>query len=95
MHLHKRRLDEKTGLAAAGTADYKDIFIPRVLRLLGAAVHGKPFRLRQGDIVLKYGVYVRLYVLCRPPSCGTVLNALAVLLRVFAFDVDGKPDNER
>ena len=56
MHLHKRRLDKEAGLAAAGTADHKDILIPRVLRLLRAAVHGEPFRLCEGDIVLKYGV---------------------------------------
>ena len=41
------------------------------------------------------GVDIGLYVLCRPPSCRTVLNALAVFLGVLAFDVDGKPDNER
>ena len=67
MHLHKRRLDEKTGLAAAGTADYKDIFIPRVLRLLGAAVHGKPFRLRQQHVILKYRVGVGLNIFGSPP----------------------------
>ena len=32
-------------LAAAGTADYKDIFVSCVFRLLRAAVHGEPFRL--------------------------------------------------
>ncbi len=57
----------KVGLAAAGTADYKDIFVPCILRLLRSAVHGEPFRLCQGDIVLKYRVYVRLYVLRSPP----------------------------
>ena len=67
VHLHKRRFDEKPGLAAAGTADHKDIFIPCVFRLLRAAVHGKPFRLRERDIVLKYRVYVRLYVLGGSP----------------------------
>ena len=67
MHLHKRRFDEKPCLAAAGTADYKDIFVSCVFRLLRAAVHGEPFRLREGDIVLKYGVYVRFYVLRRSP----------------------------
>jgi len=85
VHLHKRRFDEKPGLAAAGTADHKDIFIPCVFRLLRAAVHGKPFRLRERDIVLKYRVYVRLYVLGGSPACGTVLNALAVFFRVLAL----------
>ena len=62
MHLHKRRFDEKPCLAAAGTANHKDILIPRVFRLLWSAVHGKPFRLRKRDIVLKYRVGVRLYI---------------------------------
>ncbi len=65
--MHKRRLDEKSGLAAAGAADHKDIFIPRIFRLLRAAVHGEPFRLRERDIVFKNGVYVRFYILRRPP----------------------------
>ena len=67
MHLHERRLDKKPCLAAAGTADYKNVFVSRIFWLLRAAVHGEPFRLRKWDIVLKYGVCVRLYVLRLPP----------------------------
>ena len=85
MHLHERRFDEKAGLAAAGTADYKNVLVAGIFWLLRAAVHGKPFRLRKRDIVLKYRVYVRLYVLGGSPPCGTVLNALAVFLRVLAL----------
>ena len=50
-------------LAAAGTADYKNVLVAGIFRLLRAAVHGESFRLREGDIVLKYRVCVRLYVL--------------------------------
>ena len=67
MHLHQVGLHEKARLAAAGTADDKDIFIPGVLRLLWAAVHGQPLRLRQNDVVLKYRVDVGLDVLRRCP----------------------------
>ena len=45
-YFHERRFHKEPGLAAAGTADYKDIFVSCVFRLLRAAVHGKPFRLR-------------------------------------------------
>ena len=45
VHLHKRRFDEKAGLAAAGTADYKNVLVAGIFRLLRSAVHGKPFRL--------------------------------------------------
>ena len=67
VHLHKRRFDEKPGLAAAGTADYKNVFVAGVFRLLRAAVHGESFRLRKRDIVLKYRVCVRFYVVGCPP----------------------------
>jgi hypothetical protein len=43
-------------------ADHDDVLISRVLRLLRAAVHGKPFRLRQNDVVLEIRVYVGLYI---------------------------------
>ena len=62
VHLHKRRFDEKPCLAAAGTADHKDIFVSCIFRLLRAAVHGEPFRLCKRDIVLKYRVGVGLNV---------------------------------
>ena len=51
--MHKQRLDKKAGLAAAATAGYKNVLIPRVFRLLRAAVHGEPFRLCQRDIIFK------------------------------------------
>ncbi len=62
VHLHKRRFDEKADLAAAGIADYKNVFVAGVFRLLRAAVHGEPFRLCKRDIVLKYRVGVGLNV---------------------------------
>ena len=93
--MHERRFHKEPGLAAAGTADYKNIFVSCVFRLLRAAVHGKPFRLREGDIVLKYWVCVWLYVLGCPPTCAAVLHAFPVLLRVLALDVDNQPDNDR
>ena len=58
----------------AGAA-VKNVLVPRILWLLRAAVHGEPFRLRKRDIVLKYRVYVRLYVLCRSPAGRAVFNA--------------------
>ena len=62
VHLHKVGLYEKAGLAAAGTADNKNVFVSCVLRLLRAAVHGKAFRLCQNDVVLKLRVYVGLNI---------------------------------
>ena len=48
-------LQKKASFAAAGAADNQYIFVPGGLRVLGAAVHGKPFRLRQDNVVLKFG----------------------------------------
>ena len=62
VHLHEVRLHKKPCLAGAGAADHKDIFIPCVLRLLRAAVHRQPFRLREQHIVLKNRVDVGLYI---------------------------------
>ena len=67
MHLHDRRFDKKTRLAAAGAADDENIFVSRILWLLRAAVHGKPFRLRQQHVILKYRVGVGLNIFGSPP----------------------------
>ena len=81
----KYRKGIEYGSARWGTADHKDIFVSCIFRLLRAAVHGEPFRLCKRDIVLKYRVCVRFYVVGCPPTCGTVLNTFAVFLRVLAF----------
>jgi len=52
--LHERRFHKEPGLAAAGTADYKDIFISCVFRLLRAAVHGEPFRICEKILLVPY-----------------------------------------
>ena len=80
---------------AAAAADYNHIFIPRVLRLLRAAVHRQLLRLRQNDIVLKIRVDVGLYIFGVAPTCAAVFCALAVFLRVFPFDIDNQTDNHR
>ena len=51
-------LDEEPRLAAAGTADDQDIFVPGVLGLLGAARHGDPLRLGEKDILGKVRVHI-------------------------------------
>ena len=92
--MHEVRLHEKPGLAAAGTADHKDVLIPRILWQLRAAAHHQPFGLCQQDIVFKYRVYIGLYVLGVPPTGRTVLYILAVFLRVLALYIDNQPDKD-
>ena len=67
VHLHKVWLYEKPCLAAAGTADNKDVFVPCVFGLLRAAANHQPFGLRQNDVVLKYRVNIGFYILCAAP----------------------------
>ena len=63
VHLHKVGLYEKAGLAAAGTADNKNVFVSCILWLLRSAAHHQPFRLCQQYVVCKYRVNVGLYIL--------------------------------
>jgi len=93
--LHKVRLHKKPRLAAAGAADYKDIFIPCVLWLLRAATHHQPFGLGQNDVVFKHRVYIRLYILGVAPTCRTVFHAAPIFFRVLALEIDNQPDKHR
>ena len=93
--MHKVRLYEKAGLAAAGTTDNKDIFVSCILRLLRAAAHHQPFRLGEQHVIFKNRVDIRLYILRAAPTCGTVFHAFPVFLRVLALEVDNQPDNDR
>lgn len=47
MELHEVGLYKEPGLAAAGAADYQDIFIPGILWVLWAVRHHQPLRLGQ------------------------------------------------
>ena len=95
MLLHKVWFDKKSGLSAAAAADYYNIFVAGVLRLLWSAAHCQAFRLCQKQIIFKYGVDIRPYIVCCSPTRTTVLNSSAIFLRVLAFGVDDKPDNGR
>ena len=63
VHLHKVGLDEKAGLSATASSNYKDIFVSCILWLLRSAAHHQPFRLGQQYVVCKYRVNVGLYIL--------------------------------
>ena len=67
VHLHKVGLYEKAGLAAAGTADNKNVFVSCILRLLRAAAHHQPFSLCQQHVIFKNGVDIRFYILRAAP----------------------------
>ena len=59
MELHQVGLEPEAGLAGAGTADYQHIFVAGGLGVLGAAAHGKAFRLGEDHIVLEYRIDIR------------------------------------
>ena len=49
------------------TTDYKNIFIPCILRLLWSAGHHKSLRLCQKDIIFKHRIHIWLYVFSVSP----------------------------
>ena len=72
----------------------KDIFISCILRLLWAAVHGKPFRLCQQHVILKY----RKGIEYGSARWGTAEDIKPytdpVFLRILAFYIDNQPDKD-
>ena len=67
MSLQQRRLTEEPRLAAAGTADYQNVFVSGILRLLWTARHCDPFRLRHWDVLEKVLVHVGSDIRRCPP----------------------------
>ena len=66
--MHEVRFDEKPCLARAGTADDEDVLVSRILRLLGAAVHGQRLGLGEDNVVGKLVIHIGLDVLWPSPS---------------------------
>ena len=95
VHLHDRRFDKKPRLAAAGAADDENIFVSRILWLLRPAGHGEAFCPGQRDVPIGNRVYVGRDILRPAPSRAAVLNATAIFLRVFRFQIHRQPDEDR
>ena len=90
VHLHKVGFYKETCLAGTGTADYQNIFVSGILWLFRSAGHHQPFCFRQDDIFLKHRVNIRLNVLFRSPSGGTILHTLPVFLCIFCPVTDNQ-----
>ena len=86
--LKQVRFQPKPGLSAAGAAHHQHVFVPGVLGVRRAVAHHQPFRFGQDDVVGKLGSHERLNVLGRPPSGRAILHAVAVLLGIFATQID-------
>ena len=93
--MHEVGLHIEAGLAAAGAADHKHIFVPGRLGVFGPPGHGQAFGLGQQDVVFKLGVDVRGNVFGGAPPGRTVFLTLAVLLGVLALAVHDEPDSHR
>ena len=85
------RLDKEPCLTAARAADYQHIFVPGVLGVRWAVGHHQAFCFGEDDIVLKLRSHKRLDIFGSAPPGRAVLHAMAVLLGVFAFQVDRQP----
>lgn len=95
MALEKGGLCEEPCLAGAAAADYQDVLVPGVLRLLRPARHRDPLRLRHGDVLEKVLVHEGGDIRRRPPACGPVFHPVPVLLRVLPLHVDRQPQDHR
>ena len=91
VHLHQVGFQPKPCFTGTGAADHQHIFISRRLGVLGAAVHGQALGFRQNHIVLENRVHIRGDVLVCSPAGGTILHAVAVFLRIFAFQIYRQP----
>ena len=67
MALHKIRLNEKAGLAAAGAAYHQHIFVSGRSGVFRAVIHGQTFRLGKENILGEYRVDIGRNVFLRSP----------------------------
>ena len=91
VHLHQVGFQPEAGLTGTGAADDQHIFVSGGLGVFGAAVHGQALGFRQNHIVLENRVHIRGDVLVCSPAGGTILHAVAVFLRIFAFQIYRQP----
>ncbi|CCY08831.1 unknown [Clostridium sp. CAG:81] len=91
VHLHQVGFQPEAGLTGTGAADDQHIFVSGSLGVFRAAVHGQALGFRQNHIVLENRVYIRGDVLVCSPAGGTILHAVAVFLRIFAFQIYRQP----
>ncbi len=95
MSLQQRRLAEEPRLAAAGTADHQNVFISGILRLLWTARRRDLIRLRHGDVLEKVLVHVGSNIRRHTRAGRTILDPVAILLSVLAFQVDRHAKDHR
>ena len=88
MSLQQRRLAEEPRLAAAGTADHQNVFISGILRLLGAARHRDPLRLRHRDVLEKVLVHVGDDIRRRTPPSAAVFRTVPIFPHILATGID-------
>ena len=89
--LQQIRLDKEPCLTAAGAADYQHIFVSGILGVRRAVGHHQAFCFGQDDIVLELWSHKWLYIFRSTPPGGAVLQAMTVLLGVFAFQIHRQP----
>lgn len=89
--LHQIRLQPKSRLAGAGTADNQHVFISCCARVSRAVVHGQAFRLGENDVVLKGWVNIGGNVGGGSPAGRAVFLIVPELLGVPPFDIYSQP----
>ena len=88
MGLQKRGLTEESSLAAAGTADDQNVFVPSILGLLGPACHGDALCLGHGNILEEIRVYIGGNVRGRAPPGTAVFHPVPIFPHILATGID-------
>ena len=69
VHLHNVRLYKKSGFSRTGTANYQNVFIPGVFRILWSAWHSKTLCFCENNIIFKFRISIWSYIFfCSPWS---------------------------
>ena len=88
--MQKIWLYPKSGLAGAGTAYDQHIFVSGILGVGRTVGHHQALRLRQNDVVLKFGSDKRGNILCVSPSGRTVFFIVPIFLGIFSTEIHGQ-----
>ena len=83
VHLHNVRLYKKSGFSRTGTANYQNVFIPGVFRILWSAWHSKTLCFCENNIIFKFRIRIWSYIFFCSPSGRTILHTQPIFPGIF------------
>ena len=83
VHLHNVRLYKKSGFSRTRTANYQNVFIPGVFRILWSAWHSKTLCFCENNIIFKFRIRIWSYIFFYSPSGRTILHTQSIFPGIF------------